>query len=69
MSTRTADDQIALRDAIKKYAKEHDGKFYSLDQMSNSLKNELGFVPARSTIRSHLLDAGYTFQRGRYVKK
>lgn len=69
MPPRTLDESIAIGETVREYAKKNDGKFYSLTQVSNYVSTKLGFSPNKATIKARLLDAGYIFQRGRYVRK
>ena len=69
MPLRTLDQSIAIGEAVKEYADENEGRFYSLTQIANYVSKRLKFKPNKATIKARLEDAGYTFQRGRYVKK
>ena len=69
MAPRSINESFAIKEAVEEYAKRNEGKFYSLTQIANYVSGKLGFTPNKMTIKARLSDAGYTFQRGRYVKK
>ena len=69
MPPRTLNESMAIADAVAEYAERNEGKFYSLTQVANYVATRLKFTPNKATIKARLIDAGYTFQRGRYVRK